>query len=63
MFKEIQKLQQKSFKILIPGPCELTADIPDEDHGHGLGDFTPDEVPETPDELKELYKANNITSD
>ena len=48
---------------MIPGPCELTADIPDEVHGHGLGDFTPDEVPETPDELKELYKVNNITSD
>ena len=48
---------------MIPGPCELTADSPDVDHCLGLGDFTPDEVPETPDELKELYKANNITSD
>ncbi len=40
---EIHKLRTKKSYNIVPGPCELTIEVPEEEHG--LGDFTPDEVP------------------
>jgi len=52
--------QDETMKLCHPGPCELTAQVPEE--VHGLGDFTPEHVPDTPAELEELYKSQNLTT-